>query len=177
MVNHFGPFYLTYLLLDTLSKAKEGRIVNVASLMHDQTKNYVADDVDCSKSWASIDVYSQSKLANVMFTFSLADRFEKSRPNLKAVSLHPGIVDTNFQQASCLFTCMKYVCCCFFQKAENGAMASLHASRMPWADIKSGTYFDTDASIKEPSDASKNREECEKLWKAGEKAFGIKFDV
>ena len=33
-INHFGPFYLTYLLLDWLVKAPEARIINVSSLLH-----------------------------------------------------------------------------------------------------------------------------------------------
>ena len=112
-----------------------------------------------------------------MFTFSLADRFEKSRPNLKAASLHPGAVDTNFQQNSCLFNCIKHVCCCFFKTPENGAVASLRASRTPWPELKNGAYFDADGTLKEPTDSAKNRAECEKLWQLGERAFGIKFDI
>ena len=75
MVNHFGPFYLTYNLFGLLCKSKEGRIVNVSSLMHEYTDKYIADDIDCSQGWSSTESYSRSKLANVMFTFSLADRF------------------------------------------------------------------------------------------------------
>ena len=132
MINHFGPFYLTYLLLGNLSNAEEGRIINVSSLMHSSTDNYLADDLDCSKDWSSNDSYSQSKLANVMFTFSLADRLEKKNLKIKAFSLHPGIVDTNFQNEHCFFNCLRHVCCCFFKSPSNGAVASLHASRHPW---------------------------------------------
>ena len=112
-----------------------------------------------------------------MFTFSLADKFEKNRPNLKAASLHPGIVDTNFQNEHCLFSCMRCMCCCFFKNPSRGAVASLHASRVPWKDLKNGSYFDTDETLKEPTDLAKNREEGEKLWKTGEKLYGIKFDI
>ena len=33
-VNHFGPFYLTYLLFPLIKKAKEARIINVSSRVH-----------------------------------------------------------------------------------------------------------------------------------------------
>lgn len=34
MINHFGPFYLTFLLFSRLAKAKQARIINVASKAH-----------------------------------------------------------------------------------------------------------------------------------------------
>jgi NAD(P)-dependent dehydrogenase (short-subunit alcohol dehydrogenase family) len=34
IINHFGHFYLTYLLFDLLSKASEARIINVSSKLH-----------------------------------------------------------------------------------------------------------------------------------------------
>ena len=145
--------------------------------MHEYTKNYIANDVDSSQDWTSTDSYAQSKLANVMFTFSLADRFEKSKLNIKAASLHPGAVDTNFQNEHCFFNCIRYLCCCCFKSPESGATASLHASRVQWNNLKNGVYFDSDATEKEPTNEAKNREECEKLWKASEKVYGISFDI
>jgi NAD(P)-dependent dehydrogenase (short-subunit alcohol dehydrogenase family) len=42
--NHFGPFYLTYLLWDWLVKAPEARIINVSSDAHYQApSNYLED--------------------------------------------------------------------------------------------------------------------------------------
>ena len=38
MANHFGHFYLTYLLFPIIEKSPEGRIINVSSYGHLQTK-------------------------------------------------------------------------------------------------------------------------------------------
>jgi short-subunit dehydrogenase involved in D-alanine esterification of teichoic acids len=43
-INHFGPFYLTYLLWDSLVKAPEARIINVSSAVHYRApENYLED--------------------------------------------------------------------------------------------------------------------------------------
>ena len=42
-----------------------------------------------------MDVYGQSKLANVMFTISLLRKFDENNINFKAVSVHSGAVRTD----------------------------------------------------------------------------------
>lgn len=36
-VNHFGPFYLTYLLFPLIKNSKEARIINLSSEAHKHT--------------------------------------------------------------------------------------------------------------------------------------------
>lgn len=41
-VNHFGPFYLTYLLWDSIKKSPESRVINVSSKIYKSApKNYL----------------------------------------------------------------------------------------------------------------------------------------
>lgn len=72
-VNHFGPFYLTYLLFDLVTSSKEGRIINVASSGHYLVpKNDFLHDLNSEKvKYKAIDQYFRSKLLNVMFTCEL----------------------------------------------------------------------------------------------------------
>ena len=66
-VNHVGHFLLTKLLLDKEKAAPEGRIVNLSSLAHETGKmNF--DDIHHEKSYVPWEVYSQSKLSNILFT-------------------------------------------------------------------------------------------------------------
>lgn len=47
-VNHFGPFYLTYLLWGIIVKSSEARIINVSSMMHYQAPNNFLSDIECN---------------------------------------------------------------------------------------------------------------------------------
>ncbi len=77
-VNHFGHFYLTYLLWDNLKKCNNFRVINVSSKAHrDRGPAYDIDfnDINYERStyipWAA---YSHSKKANILFTKELQRR-------------------------------------------------------------------------------------------------------
>lgn len=90
-VNHMGHFLLTNLLLDVIQKAAPSRIVNVSSLAHTRGEIKVAD-LNSEQSYDEGKAYSQSKLANVLFTRELAKRLHNTGVTVNA--LHPGIVHT-----------------------------------------------------------------------------------
>ncbi len=89
-VNHLAPFILTTALLDTLKASAPARIVNVASEAHQRVVN--PEDWESRKSYGGLTAYSRSKLANVMFTYDLADRLAGT--GVTANCCHPGLVDT-----------------------------------------------------------------------------------
>ena len=93
--NHLGHFLLTNLLLDRIKEAPSGRIINVSSLAYRFGKiNF--DDLNSQQSYSETGAYSQSKLANILFTRSLAKRLEGT--NVTANCLHPGAVATELQR-------------------------------------------------------------------------------
>lgn len=89
-VNHLGHFLLTNLLLDSINNG--GRIVNVASGAHKTGKIHF-EDINLSRGFNVIKAYSQSKLANVLFTRDLAQRLKDK--NVTVNCCHPGAVATN----------------------------------------------------------------------------------
>lgn len=66
---------MTYLLLDLIKKSAPARIVNVSSYAH-VWGSINLEDINSEKSYDKKRAYSQSKLANVLFTRSLAKRLE-----------------------------------------------------------------------------------------------------
>jgi NAD(P)-dependent dehydrogenase (short-subunit alcohol dehydrogenase family) len=72
-VNHLAPFLLTSLLLDRLEQSAPARVVTVSSNAHAQGRIDFAD-LQGQRSWSGARAYSQSKLANVLFSYELARR-------------------------------------------------------------------------------------------------------
>lgn len=73
-----GHFLLTHLLLDLMKRSAPGRIINVSSMAH-AWSSIDLDDINSEKGYDKRKAYSQSKLANVLFTHSLAKRLEGLR--------------------------------------------------------------------------------------------------
>ncbi len=89
-INHLGHFLLTTQLLDVMVPGS--RIVVVASGAHKVGKIHF-DDINLKKGYNVVKAYSQSKLANVLFTRELARRLKKRRISVNCC--HPGAVATN----------------------------------------------------------------------------------
>jgi retinol dehydrogenase 14 len=92
-VNHLAPFLLTNLLLERLHHSAPARVVTVASNAQRQGR-IDFDDLQGRRAYSGARAYSQSKLANVLFTYELARRL--SAGQVTANALHPGLVSTSF---------------------------------------------------------------------------------
>ena len=89
--NHLAYFHLTLLLLDRLRASAPARIVNVASDAH-RWGRLDLDDLGNARRYRAMQVYGQSKLANILFTYELARRLAGS--GVTCNCLHPGAVGT-----------------------------------------------------------------------------------
>ena len=70
-----GHFLLSHLLIDLIKRSAPARIINVSSMAHAWgAMNF--DDLNSEKSYEKKAAYQQSKLANVLFTRSLAKKLE-----------------------------------------------------------------------------------------------------
>lgn len=88
--NHYGHFVLCGMLFDRIDETK-GRIVVVASLGYNMgIRTIQFDDMNWDKNYSANSVYSQSKLAQMMFAYELQDRIKTANKNIDVYVCHPG---------------------------------------------------------------------------------------
>ncbi|MBO1900896.1 SDR family NAD(P)-dependent oxidoreductase [Leucobacter weissii] len=92
-VNHLAPYLLTNLLLDKLLDSRAA-VVNTASIGARLFGDIDLDDLNNWRGFTPTKAYGDAKLANILFTRGLHDRFHAR--GLSSVALHPGNVATNF---------------------------------------------------------------------------------
>ena len=160
-LNHLNYFLLTHLLLDQLKASAPARVINVSSAAHMGGKmNF--DDLELRHTYNGWKAYSQSKLANVLFTYELARRLKGS--GVTANTLHPGFVATNFGKSN------GGVFQPFFRLAQiaaisphAGAQTSVYLASSPEVEGVTGQYFDKKKAVNS-SALSHNAEDAQRLW-------------
>ena len=130
-VNYLAPFLLTYRLLPLLHRSVPARIVNVASAGQ-QPIDF--DDVMLENRYDGLRAYRQSKLAQVMFTFDLAEELRES--GITVNSLHPAsLMPTRMVLETDYFGSP-------MSTIEEGAQAVEQLAASPDVEGVSGEYFD-----------------------------------
>ena len=98
--NHYGHFLLCGLLFGLIEGSK-GRIVVVASLGYNMgIKTIQFDDMNWDKNYSANPVYSQSKLAQMMFAYELQDRLRATNRDVAVYVCHPGASATSLISTS-----------------------------------------------------------------------------
>jgi len=87
--NFLGGYLLTRLLLPALRRGDRPRVVHVSSEAH-RTGRIDWDDLELSRGYGGFRAYSNTKLAQILFTRELARR----EPGIAANALHPGALAT-----------------------------------------------------------------------------------
>ncbi|MBU3003633.1 SDR family oxidoreductase [Paraglaciecola arctica] len=94
-VNHYGHFLLCGLLFARL-EASKGRIVVVSSEGHKMgLRGIQFDDINWNKNYHPNKVYSQSKLAQMMFAYELQNKILGANKHVKVYVCHPGASNTS----------------------------------------------------------------------------------
>ncbi len=166
-VNHLAYFLLTLLLLERLKAGGPARVVNVASDAHRPAKTIPFDDLDGARSYSAVARYSESKLANILFTRELARRLEGTQ--VTANSLHPGGVATGFAgQTRGLLGLFVRLVRPFMLTPEEGARTVVWLASAPEAEGLSGRYF-AKCREKRPTRAALDDALARRLWDVSEK--------
>ena len=163
-INHLGHFLLTTLLLDRMPAGS--RIVNVASGAHKVGRIHF-DDINLRHGYNVVTAYSQSKLANVLFTRELAVRL-KGR-GITVNCCHPGAVATNMgvdRETGFGKTITGLLRPFFLTPAEGAATAIYLASDEAVSHISGGYFYK--CRIAGSSKRSKSRRTARKLFELSE---------
>jgi NAD(P)-dependent dehydrogenase (short-subunit alcohol dehydrogenase family) len=134
--NHLGHFALTNLLLPHITD----RIVTVSSNAH--TRGHLdLDDLNWQRRpYRTSQAYSDSKLANLLFTFELQRRLSASGSSVRALAVHPGMVRTNlFGHRRLLGAIIDVVGRFVMQDPAHGARTTLFAVTQ---DIPGGSFIE-----------------------------------
>jgi len=175
-VNHLGYFLFTNLLLQKLKGHDETRIVNVSSAAHSFVKEMQWEDINFKNNFGQgLRSYSQSKLANLLFTRYLAIKL--STDNISVNAIHPGGVNTSLgsQNKAWYSKPLRLILKPFFRSPLKGAESIIYLATKQ-NDGVTGEYF-VDSKIHKSSTYSKNLEEAHKLWDLSEKLVGQTFDI
>ncbi|MEL6535083.1 MAG: short chain dehydrogenase, partial [Bacteroidota bacterium] len=144
------------------------------------------DDIHWSKNYRAMPVYSQSKLANQLFTYGLQRRLTDAKvSNVISVVAHPGGTNTNiadkWQAPGLLKKTLIPLLMPLGQSPDQGALPQLYASVDPTA--KPGGYYGPNRlnevmgypkEAKIPAQARSTADQ-DRLWDISEELTGVKY--
>lgn len=170
-VNHLAGFLLTNLLLDRLEASAPARIVTVSSGTH-RTGTINFDDLQGEQDYSAQRAYTQSKLANVMFTYELARRLH--RTGVTATALHPGVVRTGFaaEDPSPMWKIVLPLIRPFLKTPQQGAATSIYLASSPDVEGITGEYF-ANRRPEKSSTSSYDKTAAVRLWQISADLVGL----
>jgi NAD(P)-dependent dehydrogenase (short-subunit alcohol dehydrogenase family) len=170
-LNHLAPYLLTRLLLGRLQESAPARVVTVSSGAHTMGR-IDFDDLGLERSYSGMKAYSQSKLANLLFTYELARRLGAGGVTANAV--HPGMVNTGFgaEDAGTIQRLFTPLMRPFMKSPAQGAATSVYLASSPEVDGVTGSYF-ADCKPRASSKRSHDLATAERLWQVSADLVGL----
>jgi len=157
-VNHVSHFLLHALCEPLFANAAvhgaPPRVIVVSSVAHTRGRIHL-DDLTLARGYTGYAAYAQSKLANVMFALSIAERFEPAQR--LAWSLHPGVIATKLLRQG--FGPVPGA------PPEQGASMQLHLALSAEPIAPSGSYF-SEGMLTAPAPAALDAATRSALWGA-----------
>ncbi len=169
-VNHLAYFLFTSLLLDCLRAGAPSRIINVSSGAHSGSQLDFAD-LQGERGYDGNRAYSQSKLANILFTYELARHLRGT--GVTANCLHPGVIATrllaNYMGVRAAGSALART---FGAKPEKGAETIVYLASSQEVEGVTGKYFVNQSPVTS-SRESNDEAAARRLWDVSERLTGI----
>lgn len=183
--NHLGHFALTGLLLDHLLEVPNSRVVVVASIAHRIQAAIHFDDLQWERGYNRVAAYGQSKLANLMFAYTLQRKLAAKGAPTIAVAAHPGVSNTELMRHLPFGDnpLMRKATGLVTNSPAVGALATLRAATD--ADVVGGQYYGPSGFrelvghpvLVTSTDQSHDRATQDRLWTVSEELTGVTFPV
>lgn len=182
--NYLGHFALTAGLMPLLRAGKNARVVTLSSVAARRGAIDLAD-LNARNAYNPMKVYSQSKLACLMFALELDRRSKANGWGVASLAAHPGIARTDLlHNAPGRFSVTglaRSLLWFLFQPAAQGALPTLFAAMSPAA--QGGAYYGPDSMGETrgyPSEAkvppqALDMDVSTRLWTASERFAGVDF--
>ena len=176
--NHLGHFALTGRLLETLNKTKSSRIITVSSIAHNAGRLDFKDLNGINKKYRKWEFYSQSKIANLVFSLELSRRLKKANSGVFSLASHPGYSATDLQRYSLFWRILNLFVAI---SAKKGAEATLYAATEK--DALNYPYWGPTGIIEMRGSTGKakiNKKALKdglgtELWQVSEEMTGVKY--
>lgn len=175
--NFIGHFALTGHLLPLLNQAPAARVVSLSSLAH-RFGRIDFDNLNAERGYDKIKAYSQSKLADLVFTYELQRRLARSGARTISIGAHPGVTASELSRHGWHFALLLGN---LGQTTTAGALPSLMAATAP--TVRGGDYVGPGGLLAmrgaprvQPSSAQSHDATLGgRLWEVGQKLSGVSY--
>jgi len=182
--NYLGHFALTAALMPLLKSGTRPRVISLGSIAaRDGKINF--DDINAERDYQPMPVYSQSKIACLMFAMELQRRSDAAGWGITSIAAHPGVSRTdllhNAPGKRSLQGQARTWLWFLFQPAAQGALPTLYAATSP--EARPGGYYGPDrlretrgypAVAQVPPQAA-DPAVAARLWDLSEEMTGARF--
>ena len=182
--NYLGHFALTAHLMPLLARGDKARVVNLSSIAARQgTIDF--SNLNAERSYTPMPIYTQSKLACLMFAYELQRRSNAENWGITSIAAHPGVSRTDLlHNASGRFSFNRFArsfLWFLFQPAAQGALPTLYAAAAP--DAQPGGYYGPHRlsetrgypAVAKPIPQAADEQVARRLWDVSEDMTNVRF--
>jgi NAD(P)-dependent dehydrogenase (short-subunit alcohol dehydrogenase family) len=163
--NHIGPILLTNSLMDLIKKSDQGRIITIASqglVMHPRLTVDLNDPEYKDRKFSVPNAYYQSKLAQVMYTYWMAEKLNDTAITVNCIRVTNVKVDTSrFPNISGFMKFLYSIKSRFSISPDDMAKTYMYLATSPDLDKTTGKYFNEKNKTVDSSVYSKKKENIE----------------